>query len=184
MTDNRAKPLLLLDVDGPLNPYEAKPHRRPAGYDTYRLVTVWTPDQPPVQRWGVAGEHGMRVWLSAAHGPMLLAIADVFELVWATAWGDLANTLIAPAIGLPTDLPVVPLPQYVERTPGRIWKRDAVEQYANGRPFAWFDDDFEPGDLLWAAQRTAGGAPTLLHGVRPSVGITQLDVDAVAAWAS
>jgi hypothetical protein len=30
------RPALPLDVDGPLNPYMAKPHRRPAGYTTYR----------------------------------------------------------------------------------------------------------------------------------------------------
>ncbi|WP_285749371.1 hypothetical protein [Lentzea sp. NBRC 105346] len=30
-------PAILLDVDGPLNPYMAKPERRPAGYTTHRL---------------------------------------------------------------------------------------------------------------------------------------------------
>jgi hypothetical protein len=31
------RPMLLIDVDGPLNPYAAKPTRRPHGYTTHRL---------------------------------------------------------------------------------------------------------------------------------------------------
>lgn len=30
-------PLLFLDVDGPLNPYAAKPEKRPEGYTTLRV---------------------------------------------------------------------------------------------------------------------------------------------------
>ncbi|MEU6365910.1 hypothetical protein ABZ876_09170 [Streptomyces sp. NPDC046931] len=31
------RPLLFLDVDGPLNPWAAQPERRPAGYTTIRV---------------------------------------------------------------------------------------------------------------------------------------------------
>jgi hypothetical protein len=31
------RPLLFLDVDGPLNPYAAQPERRPDGYVTLRV---------------------------------------------------------------------------------------------------------------------------------------------------
>ncbi|MDQ0932254.1 hypothetical protein QFZ49_002184 [Streptomyces turgidiscabies] len=31
------RPLLFLDVDGPLNPYAAKPEKRPDGYTTLRV---------------------------------------------------------------------------------------------------------------------------------------------------
>jgi hypothetical protein len=31
------RPLLFLDVDGPLNPYAAQPERRPEGYTTIRV---------------------------------------------------------------------------------------------------------------------------------------------------
>lgn len=37
------RPLLLIDVDGPLNPYAAKPQSRPRGYGTHRMrPTGWT----------------------------------------------------------------------------------------------------------------------------------------------
>lgn len=32
-----SRPLLFLDVDGPLNPYAAKPTKRPDGYTTLRV---------------------------------------------------------------------------------------------------------------------------------------------------
>lgn len=42
------KPLLLIDVDGPLNPYAAQAERRPEGYTTHRMrPTGWTPAQSP-----------------------------------------------------------------------------------------------------------------------------------------
>lgn len=37
--DELVRPVLLLDVDGLLNPYAAKPHRRPEGYQAHRLLT-------------------------------------------------------------------------------------------------------------------------------------------------
>lgn len=44
------RPLLYLDVDGPLNPYAAKPHRRPAGYATHRMKPEGWIAQHPVRR--------------------------------------------------------------------------------------------------------------------------------------
>ncbi len=178
-----SKPLLFLDVDGPLNPYDAKPERRPEGYGTHRLVRHWRLGKFDGPRWGAPGERGMRVWLNPAHGPMLLKISDAVDLVWATAWGHLANEFVSPMIGLPTDLPTVLFEPGVT-TPNKIWKRDTVEAYADGREFAWFDDEFEPGDLAWGAARSAAGVATLLYPIDPKVGIVQGDVDAVAAWAT
>lgn len=164
------KPLLLLDVDGPLNPFAAKPTQRPDGYETHRLTPAgW--------------REPLRVWLNPTHGPMLLKLADTVELVWATTWTDQANTLIGPRIGLP-ELPVIPVmqPSWKDRGP-HIWKMAAVRAYVGDRPFAWFDDDFTKADLAWAEECTAAGSPILLLPINPSVGIVQADVDRVADWA-
>lgn len=162
------KPLLLLDVDGPLNPYAAKPTRRPEGYETHRPTPAgWT--------------NPLRVWLNPQHGPMLLKLTGLVDLVWATTWVDDANAIIGPLIGLPV-LPVIPVgrPQW----PGEhIWKLGAVVEYVAERAFAWFDDDFTPADLAWAAKRDADGSPTLFAPIDPRVGIVQSDVDQVAEWA-
>ncbi len=48
------RPVLLLDVDGPLNPYAAQPQRRPAGYGTHRLLTPrWEAlERRRLEEWG------------------------------------------------------------------------------------------------------------------------------------
>lgn len=162
-------PLILLDVDGPLNPYDAKPTRRPPGYRTHRLKPRDWPGNP------------LRVWLNPNHGELLLALAEDTgaELAWCSAWLDEANTLIAPRVGLP-ELPVVPW------TPGSgKWKWDAVLDYAGDRPLVWFDDDFsfyeqEQNDFI--ATRLARDLRTLLREVSPKKGLTFEDVLVASQW--
>lgn len=171
-----SKAFALLDVDGPLNPYAAKPTRRPEGYTTHRL-------RP--QGWEHA-QHPLRVWLSPEHGPMLLAWAEEFdvELVWATTWMADANTMIGPVIGLP-ELPWV---DYVSH-PGTIkgWKYPATLAYADGRPLVWFDDDFGALDRVrhrdeFMDARKRAGLATRLHHVDPRIGLTQLDLSQAGRW--
>jgi hypothetical protein len=163
------KPKLFLDVDGPLNPYAAKPTRRPEGYLTYRYFNG---------QW-IEGRHGMRVWLNPAHGPMLLALGGLVDLWWLTSWMELANTLIAPKIGLP-ELPVL---DFTPKRYNRPWTADVVDEFVPGEPFAWFDDDFTKVDLEWGKQRTKK-TPTLLVRVDPRIGLRQEDADWVEDWAS
>src|SRR5690349_9172578 len=82
------RPYLLLDVDGPLNPYRAK--MIPPGYALHDIHE---------------GEKTWTLLLSQQHGVELNALATSYELVWATTWEHGANRLIAPRLGLP-DLPV------------------------------------------------------------------------------
>ncbi|MFI8103028.1 hypothetical protein [Streptomyces sp. NPDC086023] len=164
------KPLLLIDVDGPLNPYAAKPTRRPEGYTTHRMrPTGWTDGRP------------LRVWLNPAHGPGLLALADRYELVWATTWMGEANDWIAPRLGLP-ELPFIRWPQMHGRAPrGTFWKTQYVLEYAAGRPFAWIDDDITDLDREYVAQLHPAHA--LLRYVDERVGLTAEDFAALAEWA-
>lgn len=108
MKSDGRKPLLLIDIDGPLNPYAAKATRRPAGYETHRVPMDG--DRPAVSpddlMTAAARRRTLRVWLNPGHGAMLRSLADVFELHWATAWEDAANRIVAPLIGLP-ELPVI-----------------------------------------------------------------------------
>ena len=165
-----SKPLLLIDVDGPLNPFAAKPTRRPDGYDTHRLRPAGWEDRP------------LRVWLNPKHGAMLLGLTDVVDLVWATTWGHDANLMIGPLIGLP-ELPVIEVGRPSWMDGPHIFKLEPVAKYVGSRAFAWFDDAFEKADLEWARQRDAEGKPTLFLRINPAVGIVQDDVDRVAQWA-
>ncbi|MFD1656968.1 hypothetical protein ACFSL4_01640 [Streptomyces caeni] len=175
------RPLLLLDVDGPLNPFDAPPHRRPAGYETHRLK----PDTWIAQHHGVPKRlvKPLRVWLNPAHGPALLKLP--YELVWATTWEHDANDWIGWRIGLPRNqnLPVIEFDsQFVRRSDGTYVKTWTVVEYAAGRPFAWVDDQISDIDRDYVAQHHPG--PALLHWVDPRKGLTDDDFTQLADWAA
>ena len=89
MSHSSHRPLLFLDVDGPLNPYAAKPQRRPEGYVTLRVPQE---TEPGIR---LSRPTPLRVWLAPAHGPALLALD--YDLCWATTW---MNQDVNPRIGL------------------------------------------------------------------------------------
>jgi hypothetical protein len=138
-----ARPYLLLDVDGVLNPLAPK---RPPGFLRFELS-------------------GFEVFLSKRHGTQLNALARWFDLVWATTWEHDAPLLIAPALGLPRNLPVI------EFDRGRVdetWKLHAVRDFVGDRPFAWVEDELGPDAFSWAEQRES---QTLLIQTDPIVGL-------------
>jgi hypothetical protein len=171
--------LLLLDVDGPLNPHAANRTRRPPGYTTYRRTKTGWHTGREARRY-----KGLRVWLHPDHGDQLLTLAaeTSLELVWATTWQHEANDRIAPAIGLPS-LPVIEFPGH-DPTHGwnEAWKWPAVASYAEGRPLAWLDDEHDhAGASEFARQRD--GTPTLLVHVDPKQGLGSAHLAEVRRWA-
>ncbi|MEU4302542.1 HAD domain-containing protein [Kitasatospora aureofaciens] len=177
------RPVLLLDVDGPLNPDAGKPHRRPEGYGTHRLMTPrWAAaERRRLAWWGTPHKRPkpLRVWLNPEHGPALTALP--YDLVWATTWEEEANAFIAPVLGLP-ELPFItwsePRP---EPEGGVFWKTPEIVAWARGRPFAWVDDHITDADRSWVRARHDG--PALLHRVDPKVGLTAGDFTRLAEWA-
>ncbi|MEU9718965.1 HAD domain-containing protein [Streptomyces sp. NPDC047976] len=164
------KPLLLIDVDGPLNPYAAQAQRRPEGYTTHRMRPTGFTDGKP-----------LRVWLNPGHGAELLALADAYDLVWATTWKDEANDWIGPQLGLPR-LPFIDWPVMHGRAPrGTFWKTQYVLEYAGTRPFAWIDDDITAMDHEYVDRHHPAHA--LLMYVDERIGLTRVDFDALAVWA-
>jgi hypothetical protein len=176
------RPLLYLDVDGPLNPYAAKPERRPAGYTTHRMKPDgWIarhPGQPP------AAVKPLRVWLNEAHGPELRALAARFDLIWATTWVGEANTFIAPVLGLPP-LPVVEWPDGAPPPgtdgSGLFWKTRRLVAHAAGRPFAWVDDELGSRDRAHVTVHHK--APVLLLHIDPRLGLRAADFTTLAEFA-
>ncbi|MDT0405068.1 MULTISPECIES: hypothetical protein [Streptomyces] len=168
-----SRPLLFLDVDGPLNPYAAKPERRPDGYTTLR-VPVEREDGDLSSR-----RRPLRVWLDPEHGRILLRLG--FDLCWATTWMGDANRWIAPVLGLPA-LPFVDFGDVLlrERPDGVHWKTGPVVEYAGGRPFAWVDDELSELDRAYVSAHHR--APGLLHHVDPRVGLRVDDFRALAGF--
>jgi hypothetical protein len=177
------RPLLLLDVDGPLNAFGGMPDARPAGFAEYFLMP---PSWAALEELRIAAAARPRepiplpVWLNPDHGRRLLALP--FDLVWATTWEAEANDWIAPLIGLP-DLPFIPW-QRPRPVPGGggCWKTPEVVAWAAGRPFAWVDDEITGTDHDLVARTHP--APALLHRVDACSGLTEDDFAALSAWAA
>ncbi|WP_372463414.1 hypothetical protein [Actinospica acidithermotolerans] len=177
------RPALLVDVDGPLNPYAAKPHQRPAGYTTHRLLTPrWeAAERRRLAEWGLPNKRvkPLRVWLNPDHGPALAALA--FDLVWATTWEHEANDFVAPVLGLPV-LPFIVWPDPRPDPEGGVfWKTPQIVAWARGRAFAWVDDEITDADRAWVGEHHA--APALLHRIDPQVGLSAADFALLARWA-
>ncbi|MFE3504139.1 hypothetical protein [Kitasatospora sp. NPDC059160] len=173
-------PLLLIDVDGPLNPYAAPDSRCPEGYGTHRLLPEsWVARHAPQPREQV---EPLRVWLNPAHGPELLSLP--YELVWATTWMDEANTFIGPRLGLP-ELPYVRWTDLFgeggEDPDGLHWKTRDLVAWAAGRPFVWLDDELGPQDIEWIAAHHPAEALPLW--VDPRAGLRDLHFAALREWA-
>ncbi|MFF8670453.1 hypothetical protein [Streptomyces sp. NPDC015242] len=171
------RPLLFLDVDGPLNPYAARPERRPHGYTTLRVPRNNADED---DRSLSSRRRPLRVWLNPEHGRILFQLG--FDLCWATTWMDDANRWIAPVLGLPA-LPFVDFGDALlkERPDGVHWKTGPLVDYAAGRPFAWVDDEQSELDETYVIAHHQG--PGLLHHVNPRVGLREDDFRALADYA-
>jgi HAD domain in Swiss Army Knife RNA repair proteins len=152
------RPVLLVDVDGVLNPWLAS--RRPDGYQEYNFFP------------------GERVLLSPGHGKLLMSLSPAYELVWATAWEHRANRLISPVLSLPV-LPVIEFPLSGEDLFFR--KLPAVIEAVGERPCAWIDDAHQPDHYRWAERR---GVPTLIIDIDPAEGLTSGVIEQLADWAA
>jgi len=148
------RPVLLIDVDGVLCPLGSRGGEPlldvPGSYARYAEATP-----------------GRLQRLSAS-----------FELVWATAWEDDANDVLAPLFGLPP-LRVVRFDED-EADIGDSWKLPAIARFVRDRPCAWIDDDIGIDSETWAARRKV---PTLFLEIAGDCGLAQADVERLEAFA-
>lgn len=70
----------------------------------------------------------------------------------------------------------------VHRPDGIHWKTEAIVAYAEGRPFAWVDDEQSPADTAYVTDRHP--APALLHHVDPRLGLREEDFTALTEFAT
>lgn len=151
--DTTGRPLLLLDVDGVLNPLANRP---PPGFRLQRI-------------------DGYEVALSAQHQRWLSELAQSFDLAWATTWEQSANESIGPLLGLP-EIPVV---RFVGERAGDTWKLETVRRFVGDRPLVWIDDELFLDAYEWARTRDA---PTLLIRPSSSVGMTSAHFDQICQF--
>jgi hypothetical protein len=113
-------------------------------------------------------------------GERIARLAEVFELIWATGWEERANESLPLILGLPADLPYLSFDGRA-RFGTAHWKVEAIDEYAGPRPVAWVDDCLDYTCYEWAAKRQG---PTMLVPTEADVGLTDVHVEAMLAWAS
>jgi hypothetical protein len=125
---------------------------------------------------------GIPHFLSTTAAAHLLALAEFFDLVWASGWEEKAEEYLPHLLGLPTALPFLRF----ERGRGAgnsisgHWKLDAIDAYAGPHPLAWIDDAFDDSCHAWSAARPA---PTLLVQTLPADGLTAVEASILRTWA-
>jgi hypothetical protein len=166
------RPLLLLDIDGVVSLFGFPPHAPPAG--SFHSID------------------GIPHFLSATAPAHLLALGEIFELVWCSGWEERANEYLPALLGLPVELPFLRFAPAVreasgvagagaQRTTHGHWKLDAIDAYAGERALAWIDDCLDADCQAWAATRAAS---TLLVRTDAAVGITAGHVEQLLRWAA
>lgn len=104
---------------------------------------------------------------------------------WATNWGRLAATWIAPRIGYPpaAQWPVLDVGAVHDVMFGRTTKgRQVLPFLGLARPAFWIDNLFGGKDMIWAEDRTAAGIPTVVRQITSPGGLARTDIDAALAW--
>jgi hypothetical protein len=165
--DGRERPLLLVDIDGVISLFGA-PAGLGAGAEERADGALHSID-------------GMLHFLSFTAAAHLLALASVYELVWASGWEERADEYLPHLLGLPRGLPFLCFQRAVGRSHAH-WKLDAIDAYAGERPLAWIDDALDDACRSWAQARLQT-APTLLVQTEPRRGLTESEAALLSGWA-
>jgi HAD domain in Swiss Army Knife RNA repair proteins len=171
VTPGSERPLLFLDVDGPLIPL--------GGWGSPSASGASSGGATDEEAWD-GTSNPLLSRLNPTHGKRLTTLGC--ELIWATTWMTDANDDVAPRLGLP-QLPILdPSDDAEQEQPirGLHWKTIAMVAWAAGRPFIWVDDEISDVDRAWVTAHHPGRA--LLHRVDPRVGLTDQDFDAIDQW--
>jgi hypothetical protein len=154
-----SRPILAVDVDGVISlfGFEEPPDRSEARFE---LVD------------------GMVHCISLVAGDRVRRLGEAYDLVWATGWEEKANYYLPNMLGLP-ELPFISF-DGAARFGAAHWKLGPLDEYGRGRPLAWIDDNFDESCHQWAEGRSE---PTLLVPTEPHLGLEEVHVDTLLAWA-
>ncbi|HXW58446.1 MAG TPA: HAD domain-containing protein [Solirubrobacteraceae bacterium] len=170
----------MVDIDGVLSLFGAPTI---AGQRSLAVLAGDPDEQRRARRGRYCSIDGIPHFLSYDAAAHLLALADSFELVWASGWEEKANEHLPHLLGMPGALPFVRFPRAQAQTGDGDghWKLAAIDSYAGARALAWIDDGFNPACHAWASARAA---PTLLVATEPEQGLTTREAQVLQQWAA
>jgi hypothetical protein len=152
-------PILAVDVDG--------------------VISLFGFDEPPAREEAKFElVDGMVHCISLAAGERLTRLGQHYQLVWATGWEAKANEYLPNILGLP-ELPFLTF-DGAARFGSAHWKLGPLDEYGRGRALAWVDDSFDESCYEWARGRDE---PTLLVPTESALGLEEVQVEALTAWA-
>jgi hypothetical protein len=149
------KPILALDVDGPI-----------------ALM-----GDPPAQEIFEADVAGIPLLISRSLPARMQRLQSVFQIAWASSWGRQASLRIAPLLGLPPGLPHIPFK--AARRRGVSYKLSGLHRWLRGAPAALVDDEVGEDMWSWAATRPN----TLIIQVDPRLGLLDEHVQQLLEFA-
>lgn len=168
------RPVVALDVDGVLNISPGP------GIQEHRLhvPAALVPKSPFLRGYGEQDLDGT-LWLDPTVGPWIQQLRTVAHVVWATTWEHLANTHLAPLLGI-DPLPVAcavhiapPRYGYVKNRDSIGWKASVLMQAYPNRPLVWVDDgawnytspdENTPDGVTWSDWRYPWPRPSEQYG--------------------
>jgi len=159
-----SRPLLMVDIDGVISLFGAPSAHAPGD---------------GVREGSLHSIEGIPHFISSTAATHLLALGELYELVWASGWEERANEHLPRLLGLARELPFLRFERAVGRSHAH-WKLHAIERYAGARPLAWIDDSFNGACHDWASSRDA---PTLLVETSPARGLTEHEAQLLERWA-
>lgn len=152
------KPLLALDVDGPIVIF--------GEHEADEVMELWAGEVPST--------------ISRDLPKRLSVLIKAFRIVWYTSWEKSASFVLASLVGLPEGPPWVPLD--AERpNPGDSRKFPALKAWQGlGGPLAVVDDEIGYDMVDWAKRRAE---PTLLLEIDPRLGLQDQHVQELLEFA-
>lgn len=148
------KPILALDVDGPIVLMGKNDE------DVFETVVA-----------------GVPVAIRRSLPPLLRELAQHFQILWATSWERKASEHLAPVLGLPVGLPYL---RFGRHRPGESRKLPVLRAALKQHPAALVDDEIDQDLRAWANARQA---PTLLVTVDPRAGLQESHVQLLLEFA-
>jgi len=158
----RVKPTLYVDIDGVLSLFSKPGQPAPIRPDTH-FMTV----------------EGVAHLIALENCARLLALADAYELVWATGWEEKANANLLDVVGLNGPLETLSFDDHKYDHQAH-WKLGALEAHSADKAIAWIDDAHDDVCHSWGLARRQ---PTLLVDTEPHIGLSDHEFNLLIDWA-